>query len=81
MNYYTTELEAIEPISGELRTFCGPHIPAISWSKAEEFCQERGFGYLRVTGQLIAELGTKVDEDGFVVPDWDNRKDYDQWLN
>ena len=77
MNYYTTELKAIEPISGELRTFCGPYVPAISWAQAEEFCQNNGFGYLRITGQLVAEIGTKVDKDGFLVPDWDNTIDYD----
>lgn len=77
MNYYTTELQAINPLTGELRTFCGPHIPAISWTKAEEFCQECGFGYLRVTGQLIAEIGTKVDENGFIVPDMKTIINYD----
>lgn len=77
MNYYTTELEAIDPLTDELKTFCGPHIPAISWSKAEEFCQEYGFGYLRVTGQLVAEIGTTVDKDGFIVPDMKTQIDYD----
>lgn len=77
MNYYTTELKAIDPLSGELKTFCGPHIPAVSWTNAEEFCQERGFGYLRITGQLISEIGTKVNEDGFVVADMKTRIDYD----
>lgn len=81
MNYYTTELDAVDPVDGRIKTFAGPHIPAISWTKAEEFCQEKGFGYLRVTGQLISVIGTKVDENGFVVADMDTRQDYDQWLN
>ena len=77
MKYYTTELEAINPLTGELTHFCGPHIPAISWSAAENFCQEHGFGYLRVTGQLIAEIGTTVNKDGFLIPDMKTIIDYD----
>lgn len=77
MNFYTTELDAIDPADGELKRWQGPNIPAIGWNDAEQYCQEHGFGYLRVTGQLIAEIGTKVDENGFIVVDMNTKIDYD----
>lgn len=76
MKLFTTELKAIDPRDGELKTWCGPHVPGISWSDAENYCQENELGYCVVTGELVAEIGTKV-ENGYIVPDFNNRIDYD----
>lgn len=78
MKYYTTELTAINPHTGELVKWSGPYIPAISWTHAEEFCQKNGFGYLTVTGELVSVVGTIVNDLGFIVPNFKDRKDYDK---
>lgn len=75
MNYYVTEIVAIDPCTNELKTWCGPHIPAISFTDAETYCQNNGLGYCKVTGQLIAEIGTKI-ENGYIVPDFNDVVDY-----
>ena len=54
---FTTELKAIDPKDGELKTWSGPHIDALSWSHAEEVCQMTGRGYLKVTGQFVCNYG------------------------
>lgn len=77
MKFFTTELMSIDPTDGQLKKWCGPNVPGISWEDAEWFCQNKGFGYLTVTGELIMEIGTRVDENGFIVPDFDNVVDYE----
>lgn len=78
MKYFTTELSAIDPEDGQLKKWCGPNVPGIDWRDAEWFCANKGFGYLKVTGELIMEIGTKVDENGFIVADFDNAIDYEE---
>jgi hypothetical protein len=69
MTLYTTSILAIDPISMELTEYCGPHIPAISFDNAREYCDNNGLGYCFITGILVAE----IDEKGNVV-DYDNEK-------
>lgn len=76
MNLYTTEIRAIDPTDGELKTWCGPNIPAISFSDAKAYCQHNGLGYCKVTGKLVTEIGTKI-ENGRIVPDFNNVIDYE----
>jgi len=52
MNSYATEIRALDPISGEMRTFAGPHIEAESEQAANDYCQTNGLGYCLVTGML-----------------------------
>lgn len=80
MKLFTTELRAIDPRDGELKTWCGPHVPGISWDDARWYCDNNGLGYCRVTGELVAEIGTKI-ENGFIVPDFDNMIEYDNENN
>ena len=61
MNHYTTEIEAINPLTGLITLWCGPNIPAISFSDAEDYCQRNGLGYCRVTGLLMEEIPTMRD--------------------
>ena len=56
MFYFTTELEAICQATGELLTFAGPNIKAVSFDLAHQYCQNNGFGYLRITGILQKEI-------------------------
>lgn len=58
MNLYLTEFRAKDLFDGELKTYAGPRIEAVSRRMAEEYC--RNFHpYLRVIGELQAEM---VDE-------------------
>lgn len=56
MKIWLTEIRAIDPLDGEMKTWCGPRIPAISWSDAEEYVQRNGLSYCKVIGQLIEEI-------------------------
>lgn len=58
MNLYLTEFIAKDLFDGELKTYAGPRIEAISFQKAEEYCR-KFHPYLRVIGELEAEI---VDE-------------------
>ena len=72
-SWYGTEITALQPITGELRRYGGPHVPGISVEDAQEYCN-RNIGYCKVIGQLIAEIGTKADG---ITPDFDDQTNYD----
>lgn len=74
MKIWGTEVKAICPIDGELKTFGGPNIKAPSRQLAHEYCQNNGLGYCRITDELIAEIPCK---EGTYEPDWDNMTDYE----
>lgn len=71
---WVTELKAISPIDGELKRFCGPHVPGFTKKLAEEYCQNNGLGYLFVIGELIAEIPCK---SGTFEPDFSKQINYD----
>lgn len=72
---FSTKIKAIDPKDGEMKTWSGPVIDAISYQDAEYYCQENGLGYCEVDGILVSEIPTKSDG---VTPDWENRIDYDK---
>lgn len=53
---YTTIIKAIDPITGEIKTWVGPVIESISLSHAADYCRKNGLGYCQVIGELIAEV-------------------------
>jgi hypothetical protein len=55
MNLYTTEIQAICPVTGDLKLWAGPHVPGISFEDAENYCRINK-GYCKVTGLLIMEI-------------------------
>ncbi len=66
MRYFTTELRAINVENGELCTFRGQLIEAISFQDAKDYCNENGLGYLKITGELVeyVELdGTRTNQN------------------
>ena len=77
MNLYVTQIKAIDPADGEMKTWIGPNVPGISWADAEFYCETNGLGYCEVIGQLVAEIGTKYDKNGNLIADMDNISDYD----
>ena len=44
---------------------------------AQQWCDEN-LGYLKVIGRLTMTVPGKRDEDGNIVPDWENRVDLDE---
>jgi len=72
---FTTQLKAINPATGEISTFCGPHIPAISIEDAQDYCDNNGLGYCVVIGELVAEIPCKKDSndaDMKIIRDYQN---------
>lgn len=53
---FTTEIKAIDPKDGELKTWAGPNIDAISYTFADKYLQNNGLGYCNITGTLISEI-------------------------
>ena len=68
---FTTSIKALDPLTGVMKTWCGPHVPGISFRDAERYCQENGLGYCKVTGILVAEIDAATGE----------REDFDQEMN
>ena len=73
MKYWLTEIKAICPKSGEMKKYCGPNIKAISPLLAREFCDNNGFGYCEIIGELVAEI--PIIKDG-ISPDFGGQVDY-----
>ena len=57
---YQTMTRAIDPKDGELKTWIGPRIEAISRMEAEEKIKE--FGYLQITGLIHTEVDENTGE-------------------
>lgn len=67
-------IRAIDPTDGELKTFCGPNIPALPQAMAHEYCQRNGMGYCEIGDRIREEIPTKRDG---LTPDWDIAIRYD----
>lgn len=52
---YCTEIKAIDPVDGEMKTWEGEHIEANTYEEAVEYCHENK-GYLKVIGELVLEI-------------------------
>lgn len=59
MFIFTTKLRAVDPKDGELKTWAGPRVKAITPAEARHKIQDMGCGYLELDGYLNAE----IDED------------------
>ena len=60
---FTTTIKAIDPKDGELKTFAGPNVKAISWKLAEKHLQLNELGYCEISGELVCEVeGNKVTD-------------------
>ena len=74
---WSTEIKALCPYSGELLTWGGPQIEALTMAEAQQWCDEN-LGYLKVIGRLTMTVPGKRDEEGNHYPDWENRVDLDE---
>lgn len=59
MFLFSTKLQAIDPKDGQLKTWGGPNIEAITTGEARHIINEMGAGYLELDGMIVQEL----DED------------------
>ena len=75
MSLYITEIKALDPNDNEYKTWAGPNVPGISFTDAQQYCQTHGLGYCKVTGKLVCEIGTKI-ENGEMIPNFNNIIDY-----
>ena len=70
---FTTTVRAIDPADGELKTWGGDRVQAISWAEAQHILNTTERGYMKVDGELVAEIPCKP---GTFKPDWDGSIDY-----
>lgn len=74
MKWFLTEIKALHPITGEMKTWAGPNVQGISETQAQQWCIEN-LGYCKVVGELIAEIPCK---EGTYEPDFKNMVDYEK---
>ena len=73
MKTWLTEIKAIDPIDGQLKTWAGPEVNALTLAMAEHHCKTL-LGYCRVIGELVAIIPCI---EGTLKPDFDNMVDYE----
>lgn len=71
---WCTEITAKCPKTNELTKYAGPHVPGITKSHAEWYCEQNGLGYCKVIGILVAEIPCK---ENTAEPDWEREIDYE----
>lgn len=57
---FLTELKAIDPLDGELKTYSGPNIVAYTWLQAEQACIDK-YPYLKVIGKYVEQINITDD--------------------
>lgn len=62
MNTYTTKIQAINPKTGELLTWFGPNVQAISFTHAQEILDNNYLGYCKVDELLIQEIDIETNQ-------------------
>lgn len=78
MKLWCTEIKALDPRTGEMKTWCGDDIPALSASLAQQWLDNNYKGYMKVIGELVTEIPCKEDT---YEPDWDKMIDYENIQN
>lgn len=53
MKRWYTQVHAKDPITDELKIFVGPVIKAATQEKAQQYCNEHGMSYVRVTSTVL----------------------------
>lgn len=76
MKIWITEIKALDPASGEMKTWGGDNVEAPTFEMAQNWCNENK-GYLKVIGELIAEIPCKAgtyEADFSKIIDYDNKQ-------
>ena len=53
---WLTEIQAINPETGEICTWSGPRIEADTISEAKDYCDRNGLGYCHVVGKFVMDI-------------------------
>lgn len=61
MKWYATEIDAIDPVTGNLMVWPGEMVPGYTKEDAQNYCRENGIGYCRVVGIMVAEIPNAPD--------------------
>jgi len=77
MRLWSTEIKALCPHTGEMKTWTGDNVQAPTWELAQQWC-DANKGYLKVIGELIAEI--PCDEETYEA-DFGGKVDYENILN
>lgn len=78
MKTWYTEIRALDPKDGKIKSYAGDNIKAISSCDARNILDYTGRGYMEVKGELICEIPCK--ENSF-EPDFLNMIDYNKHQN
>lgn len=62
MKKFISTIKAVDPYSGEIKTYAGPAIWAPTVEAAQEYCNENGLGYLHLNGDhgSVSTAGEKA---------------------
>lgn len=50
---WMTKVTAIDPFSGDVKTYDGPLIPGVTRMDAEQYCEDHGLEYCEIVGVLV----------------------------
>ena len=53
---FTTVFKAVDNLDGELKTWFGPNVKALTWGMAEQYLIDNKLTYLNIHGKLHSEL-------------------------
>jgi len=59
--YYLTEIRAVDPEDGEVKSWAGPRIWADSQEQAMEYCQRNGLGFCFILGEFDSDIDLRED--------------------
>ena len=62
MKKWVTSIMALDPITNEMKKWCGPEVFGETLKDAEDYCQNNGLGYCKVEGLLICEIPYGIAE-------------------
>lgn len=72
MKLWCTEFTALDAKTGEMKSWCGEEVEALTKEMAQQWCYENK-GHLKVVGELVSEIPCK---EGTYEPDLKNMVDY-----
>lgn len=53
---YSTIIKAVDPQTGEMKTWGGPNIPCTTAKSARKYCDTHGLGYCEISNRLVAKI-------------------------
>ena len=63
MKVFLTEIDAVDPNDGTLKTWVGERVIAESLEQAKIWCENNEKGYLKIVGELVEKEEKRYDAD------------------